>query len=254
MVGDFERYAVYWVPRRPDSLSRFGCAWMGWCPELAEHRERDAIPAAMQPLTAKIWRHGFHGVVKAPFRPVVPAERWVIDRELQDLAESFEGFAMPRLQVELVDNRVVLAPACHSAALTELLARVEQALAPVADLVDLPRMRRAAAADSSGHVVQHPAARSRFRVPLTDRLAPGLAQDAAETLKPLLAPHLDQDRRLSDLALMGDPGDGRPLRVLTRYELRSSPPRQASAAALPAHGPQVLAPEFSEAIEAEIAI
>ena len=60
-------------------------------------------------------------------------------------------------------------------------------------------------------------------------------------LSRIVAPMLSARRQISDLALMGDPGGGRPLRVLERYELRDWPLRR-SAGALPCHGPRVLAP------------
>ena len=54
-----------------------------------------------------------------------------------------------------------------------------------------------------------------------------------------LAPVLDQPRKLGDVALMADPGFGRRLRVLTRFDLRLTPPRPATTA-LPVMGPDVL--------------
>ena len=46
---------------------------------------------------------------------------------------------------------------------------------------------------------------------------------------------------LDDIALMGDPGQDRPLRVLQRYDLCDTPQRRTSSA-LPCHGPHVLVP------------
>ncbi len=54
---------------------------------------------------------------------------------------------------------------------------------------------------------------------------------------------LDEPRRLHDVALMGDPGEGRPLRVLQRYDLSDTPVRRG-ANPLPCHGPKVLAPKL----------
>ena len=65
---------------------------------------------------------------------------------------------------------------------------------------------------------------------------------------------LGESRQLHDVALMGDPGEGRPLRVLERYDLRDTPLRRASRA-LPCHGPHVLAPMLSDPMaETDIAI
>ncbi len=61
----------------------------------------------------------------------------------------------------------------------------------------------------------------------------------AGEMQTLLAPMLNQKRQLRDVALMADPGFGRRLRVLTRFDLRLTPPRPATTA-LPAMGPDVL--------------
>ena len=75
-----------------------------------------------------------------------------------------------------------------------------------------------------------------------------------EKLQPVLEPILREPRQLHDLALMGDPGEGRPLRVLQRYDLRDWPLRQASNA-MPCYGPDVLMADFNDPlVRSEIAI
>jgi hypothetical protein len=60
-----------------------------------------------------------------------------------------------------------------------------------------------------------------------------------EALQPILEPMLDQPRRLHDVALIGDPGGSRPLRVLEFYELLDQP-RRSMSGALPVQGPDIL--------------
>jgi hypothetical protein len=95
-------------------------------------------------------------------------------------------------------------------------------------------------------LVQLPVAEAhRFHMPLTDQLGLEIAFEVMEELRPLLEPMLGEPRQLHDVALMGDPGEGRPLRVLQRYDLRSNPVRRG-ANPLPCHGPHVLAPMLSD--------
>jgi hypothetical protein len=97
-------------------------------------------------------------------------------------------------------------------------------------------------------LVQLPAAEAhRFHMPLTDQLGLETAFEVMEELRPMLEPLLDQPRRLHEVALMGDPGEGRPLRVLQRYDLRDTPVRHG-ANPLPCHGPHVLAPRLNDPI------
>jgi len=261
MVDEFDRYAVYWVPERSDALARFGCSWSGWCPDQGEHRRREGLasfPFDVTRLTARLWRHGFHGVIKAPFALAGSGDRWVVEREVEELAEELAPFTMPGLQVAVVDGRVALVPETSCPSLPALVGRVERALAAVAD-VAAPMASRpaavAAAASERGRIIQLPApALYRFHVPLTDRLEVDEAFAVARALDPVLRPLLARTRRLRDLALMGDPGDGRPLRVLRRYELCGAGLR-GIASALPTHGPQMLAPGLNDrALEADIAI
>jgi hypothetical protein len=76
---------------------------------------------------------------------------------------------------------------------------------------------------------------------LTDQLGLEIAFEVLQQLEPVLKPILDEPRRMHDLALMGDPGGGRPLRVLQRYELHDGLRRNVSSA-LPCQGPDVLVP------------
>ena len=94
----------------------------------------------------------------------------------------------------------------------------------------------------------------RFLIPLTDRLPLEVAFRVMEELQPLLEPVMGASRRLHDVELMGDPGEGRPLRVLQRYDLRDWPLRQASNA-MPCYGPDVLMADFNDPlVRSEIAI
>jgi hypothetical protein len=65
---------------------------------------------------------------------------------------------------------------------------------------------------------------------------------------------LEAPRRLDDIALMGDPGQGRPLRVLQRYDLSDTSLRKVSGA-MPCHGPHVLVPMLDEGfVKSNVAI
>ena len=261
MCNEFERYAVYWVPRWPDPLARFGTAWTGWCaergevrprgsfPEIAVDREADAAGTVeLAAVSRKLWRHGLHGVIRAPFALAPGRSQFSVEHVLDDLAEALASVPLPRLEVAVVEGRVALEPAKSASALSALVAEVVDGLEPLAaraethDGADGFAEAPVQLAGGGAELLPFPNVRAaRFHVPLTDALPIGRAHALRDALAPVLAPMLGAPRRLSELALMGDPGGGRPLRVLERYALREWPHRRV-AAALPCQGPDVLAP------------
>jgi len=255
MFDEFERYAVYWVPKRPDSLARFGASWTGWCAERGEFRPRGAATGLAVDLAGEpqnIWRHGFHGVIRAPFRLRPGQSRFAIETAMESLAHECVGFPLPTLQLSVLDGQVALVPHETSVALAALLSRTSVAFGRMAAEAIVPAP---VATARSGQIVQLPAATAhRFHAPLTDPLAVDAAFEVMERLRPALEPILGEPRQLDEIALMGDPGEGRPLRVLQSYELRQTPPRRATIA-LPCQGPQMLAPLFDQTmIERDVAI
>jgi len=263
MTDDFERYAVYWVPRRSDALTRFGFDWTGWCAEEGELRPRSndyGRIADFASISAHSWRHGLHGVIKAPFRLAEGQSQFALEHQLGCLADENVRVTLPHLQLAVVGGRVALVPKEHCPELSTLVVKICESLMRL-DARPVEQFRRkvvngftespadspllGAGAYGADRVIQLPASDAlRFHIPLTDRLALGEAFDVMEHLRPAIEPMLSAPRWLRDLALMGDPGGGRPFRVLERFELREYPMRPA-AHAMPTHGPMMLAPTFS---------
>lgn len=245
MSGEFEKYAIYWVPKRSDPLARFGIGWTGWCAEQGELRPITSFgKLSFDPalVTRKLRRHGLHGVIRAPFGLQAGRSWFALEHALRDLIEGSMACAMPRLKVAVIDGRVAIAPVDGGSALSNLIGRIDAAIGPIVQA----QSAVATAADVAGAgnvgVIQLPSTQAhRFNIPLTDRLEVNDAFRIAAEMEPLLAPMLDQPRRLSDIALMADPGGGRRLRVLHRLDLRQTPPRPASSV-LPVMGPDMLVP------------
>ena len=266
MSGEFEKYAVYWLPKSTDALARFGISWTGWCAEQGEHRPRGEFPGVavdIPAVTRQVWRHGFHAVIKAPFQLQTGHGRFWVEHALEQVIDEIVAFRLPRLLLAVIGGSVAaLVPHQNCAALGTLVARVGEAMAPLdAAPHDLAAPANgfagAQAPALDGHaagivgediesLVQLPVAEAhRFHIPLTDQLGLETAFEVMEQLRPLLEPMLDEPRRLHDVALMGDPGEGRPLRVLQRYDLSETPVRRG-ANPLPCHGPHLLAPMLTD--------
>ena len=273
MSNEFEKYAVYWVPRYPDALARFGAAWTGWCAEQGEPRSGGMphnLSFDIPTITRQVWRHGFHAVINAPFRLGAGRSLFSVEHVLGLLAEDNVAIKLPRLRLAVVDGCVALVPGENCTKLGNLVARVGAAIAPLDAAAPAngfagvsPENSDASRAPVPGGdatedhdtVIQLPIVDAhRFHMPLTDQLGVEMAFRVKKELEPVLEPMLDEPRRLQDLALMGDPGQGRPLRVLQRYDLRETPMRRASHA-LPCYGPNVLVSTRSNPLtKAEIAL
>jgi hypothetical protein len=267
MSDEFDRYAVYWVPKRADALARFGVRWTGWCAEQGEFRPRSDFSRFsfdVAAVTRQLRRHGLHAVIKAPFRLGTGRSRFTLEHILGDLIENCVSFQLPRLHLAVVDGCVALVPRQNCSALSNMVARLGDAVAPLdatipangfAEAAAPPPGPEAIAIDDAESLVQMPAsAAHRFHMPLTDQLGLELAFRVMGELRPLLEPMLEAPRRLDDIALMGDPGQGRPLRVLQRYDLSDTSLRKVSGA-MPCHGPHVLVPMLDEGfVKSNVAI
>ena len=67
-MQDFTRYSVYYAPQ-PGIFADRAAAWLGW--DLAGGHAVDDPSLPVRPV-GQPRRYGFHGTIRAPFRPVVP--------------------------------------------------------------------------------------------------------------------------------------------------------------------------------------
>lgn len=244
MSDVYERYAIYWVPAPPDPLAAFGCRWTGWCAEDGTRGERDGWPGAAgfaPEITAGLRRHGLHGALLAPFRLSGRHGRFALESVVEAVAARRIAPALPPLVPEVLGGRVALVARPRSAAIEALAVAFRTAIAPgisAKAFADAPTVVPGVDARAAS------AARP-FHVPLTDVLAPGEAEALLPALARLVDPLLAQPRRIADVALMGDPGGGRPLRLLERFPLRGED-ADAISGALPVRGADLLADDVAD--------
>jgi len=202
MSGEFEKYAVYWVPKGADALARFGVSWTGWCAERGEHRPRGEFPGVsldIPAITRQVWRNGFHAVIQAPFSLQAGRGRFSVEHTLGQVIEESVDLQLPHLRLAVIGGSVAaLVPRHDCAALGALVARIGAAMAPLeaADpangFAEAPTPAQdGIAAGSIGKgidsLVQLPVTDThRFHIPLTDRLPLEIAFRVMEELQPLL--------------------------------------------------------------------
>lgn len=258
---DCTRYAIWWVPRPGTGLARFGMDWTGWCADggtagarralAALSRSRAGVPGAVR-------LRGLHATIRAPFRLARGRSAWALDTALSELAGRTRPVRLPRLRLVVQDGRVVLAPMRPDEAVTRLLTSAAEAVRPFEVAPAYAALTGAGPVAAGGLVlpeagcpgtpadpsVEPPATPARFRLPLTDRMDAAAAAEIIAELEPELASVLARSHTVTDIALVGDPGRGRPWRVLERFALDEE--ATGGAARLPAgmdcRGPSLMAP------------
>lgn len=221
MQGDYVRYAIYWIPQRGTALAEFGCAWTGWCAEGA-HPQPQTKAFARAGTPGALAQHGLHAALAAPFRLKKGHSLWGLERAVEAVAAATRVMRLPMLELTGGDD-LMLTLGQRSEQMTTLIARLERALAPMAE--------------GGTHRV------GAFRVPLTMPGGTRTADTARAVLEPFLGAILNRRQAVTDLAMMGYPGGGRPWRVLERYALaRAEAPETAGPAGMACAGPALIAP------------
>lgn len=253
MHSDYEEFAIYWMPRQGSALAAFGAGWTGWCADrgtrsdLPEYRRlrrgRPEMPGAST-------LHGLHCVLKAPFRLARGRTVWSLDHDLMALAQSLPAVRLPKFEVTAFDGQVVLALSRPSRPMARLMRNIDDVIRPIqagaryatysgqhqVAGIDIPGMRAWTEVDD-GSV-------NRFQIPLSDRMELGLAFDMVDMLAPALRHVLSEPQMMLDLALVGNPGRGRPWRLIERYALADEPRRLGTPAptGMACHGPRIYDP------------
>lgn len=236
--ADFARYALYWAPEDADPLRAFGAAWLGHDPASADpvaYRNRLGLSSeTADNLTAEPSRYGLHATLKAPFRLQPSARLEQLIDTTNVLARSTTAFATAPLRLTILNGFLALCPASPSPSLDALARRCVIELDPLrAPLTPAERGRRKPQfltpeqlrlLDAWGypHVLDH----FRFHITLTKRLTGAEQSFVRPLLETATKPFCAEPLRIDSIALFGDPGDGRPFRLVQRFAL--APTRAAA--------------------------
>ncbi len=224
-MDQMKRYAVYYAPREGAFAFRAN-EWLGCEPGTHRDLPQPVLPGVGDPraITAEPRRYGFHGTIRAPFRPVEGVSEDRVRATLSDLAARLAPVICRGLRVETLHGFVALTPLGCEAALLALGAAVVEATnslrAPLSQAEiarrhpDRLSPRQRELLDRWGYpfVMEE----FRFHLTLTDRLdAPEPIRMALETY---FAPVLPQPFTIEDLCLFGEDSSGR-FHLLHRYAL-----------------------------------
>ena len=224
-MDQMKRYAVYYAPR--DGVFSYRAnEWLGREPGNDRDLPQPVLAGIGDPhaITAEPRRYGFHGTLRAPFRPAAEVTEASVRHCVAELAARLAPVTCEGLQVEVLHGFVALTPVGCEAALLDLGAAVVEATnalrAPLSE-VEIARRRPDRLSPRQRDLLErwgYPFVMEEFRfhLTLTDQLeAPGPVSAA---LKVFFAPVLPRPFVIDDLCLFGEDQTGR-FQFLHRYAL-----------------------------------
>lgn len=224
----FKRYAVYFAPR-PGPFAEVANAWLGWDPVLGQpiaQPTMQGLPREVAELTADPTKYGFHGTIRAPFRPGDGVTGDQIRATVAGIAAAHAPVVCDGLQVENLHGFLALMPTGDLTALRALAANVVRGTNPLrAPLTPAevakrrpesltPRQRDLLADWGYPFVMEE----FFFHLTLTGRLDKAEGDIVQPILAAHFAPHLPRPFVVQDLCLYGEDDAGR-FHLLHRYPL-----------------------------------
>jgi hypothetical protein len=230
-MTDYSRYAVYYAPR-PGRFAEAAAAWLGRDCETGASVSQptpEGLSEDLATLTTKPRKYGFHGTIRAPFRPADGQDRASISAAVADLAARLSPARCDGLAVSNPYGfGVALTPAGDEVQILELAARVVEAT----DLLRAPLSpeeiaRRVAAEQLTPRQRElydrwgYPMVMDQlwFQLTLSNRIGPQLEWKLEAAIARHFEGLLPAPFVIDDLCLFGEEAATGQFRLLSRYPL-----------------------------------
>nr|WP_103335062.1 DUF1045 domain-containing protein [Pseudotabrizicola formosa] len=223
-----KRFAVYYAPR-PGPFAKATAALLGWDSASARpvpQPDLPGVPLPLAALTTDPHKYGFHGTLRAPFRPADGLGAEDVADAVRSLSRKLSPVSCDGLRVENLHGFLALTPTGDHSALNAFAASVLRETNPLrAPLTDAERARRRpesltphqlALLDTWGY--PHVMEEFRFHLTLTNHLPEDQAAQTLPVLSAHLAPVLPKPFIIEDLCLFGEDAGGR-FHLLHRFPL-----------------------------------
>lgn len=227
-MDPMKRYAVYFAPR-PGAFADCAAEWLGWDAARGVAVAQPDLPGLPRPvaaLTADPRKYGFHGTIRAPFRPAPGVSGDAVAQAVAGLAARLAPARCTGLRLANLHGFLALVPDGPDDAIRALGAAVvegTEALRAPLTPEEVARRRpesltppQRALLDRWGY--PYVMDEFRFHLTLTDRLAAEEVQAVAAVLGAHVAPVLPRPFAIEDLCLFGEDAAGR-FHLIHRYAL-----------------------------------
>lgn len=216
-MDEFGRYAIYYAPPH-GAFAQRAADWLGWDAQAGHARPQPDLPGLPRPadqLTRAPRRYGFHGTIRAPFRPQVPEAALIA--ALDDLARTRAPVICDGLVLRDLHGFVALVPEGEGTALSDLAAAVVRDSDPLRaplSATEIARRRPEALSPRQRALLDlwgYPFVMEEFRfhLTLTDPLDPAETVPVMAALSDWFGPVLPRPFRVDALCLMAEDRDGR---------------------------------------------
>ena len=222
-----KRYAVYYAPRDGAFAAR-AAAWLGRDAASGARLPHPVLPGLPDPsaITANPRRYGFHGTIRAPFRPAEAVGRHDIEATVADLARRLHPVVCDGLDLQNLHGFLALTPTGSVAGLRAFAATVVEVTDPLRaqpSAAEIARRRPDALSARQRDLLGlwgYPFVMEEFQfhLTLTDRLYDEQARSVAPVLRDHFAPVLPRPFMIEDLCLFGEDEAGL-FHLLHRYAL-----------------------------------
>lgn len=212
----FDRYAIFYTAP-PGAFADFCASWLGWDSRSGVHVPHPNIgDLDVAALTDTPRKYGFHGTLKAPFRPAENAG----EADLRDAVAAFAETATPvdhvPMGLQLHRGFIALRPVGDTSELNALANRIVteldtfRAAAPPAELARRRAARLTPRQDHNMMTWGYPYVLEdfHFHLTLTGRLDDASGAHVMDVLRPHMVDVLPEVIAIDHIALMGQASDG----------------------------------------------
>lgn len=225
----FARYAVFYVPPADAQWARSCTSWLGWDLNNSRsvvHPEIADLPISVTEITHTPRRYGLHATLKPPFRLAEEQSEDTLRSACAALANDQNPVLLQSLAVTRLGKFLALCPIGETDALNTLAARCVSELdlfRATPSVAELDRRRGPGLSIRQEHNLTrwgypHVMDLFRFHITLTGRLTKDTLETVAKALNNVLTNQLPAPMHLSDLALVGEDGEGM-FHLINRYPL-----------------------------------
>lgn len=224
-MENFKRYAVYYAPR-PGEFATAAAAWLGWdAAQGCAVPQPDLMPDLAE-ITAAPRKYGFHGTIRAPFRPGQGVTGAAIADAVAALATRVASAPCAGLRLANLHGFLALVPDGTPGAILRLGAAVVEGTdalrAPLSEGEIARRRPDRLSARQRSLLTRwgYPFVMEEFQFHLTlsDRLGAEQAETVGAVALAHLAPVLPRPFVIEDLCLFGEDDAGR-FHLIHRYAL-----------------------------------
>lgn len=230
-MSDYQRYAIYYAPPAQSDLGQFGNGWLARDPATDDILPRPDVSGLsadeIMSATSSPARYGFHGTLKPPFALRDGQTRSELEAAVAGFcAQNAPIFCGP-LMLKSIGRFLALVPTDPLTGLETLAASLVRALDGFRQPEDEPAMNKRRAVGLTNRQEEYLVAwgypyvmeEFRFHLTLTNKLDGDQVSGFETALAQVVAPLCQAPFEVRDICLFGDPGGGKPFRLLRRFEL-----------------------------------